>query len=139
MKKYHSILLGAVLLVIASYLSYLLSGLAMFAAAETEKVLRFGSNDNSEPFAGLKRGIDLMTGVFWASMFASLASSIWLWLFVSSGLLLRAARSMKVGFSWFNKTFDIRKKPLACLGLVAGAVCAALWWGHLIIRKLATG
>lgn len=139
MRRYRSILFAVILLLIATCLSYLLSVSTPFAADEIEKLLRRGSIGSAEPFAGLKRGIDVMIGALWASVFASLASSIWLWLFVLSGLLLRGARVFRLGFHQFSKAFDIRKKPLACLGLVAGAGCALCWWCYIALIHIKGG
>lgn len=50
-------------------------------------------------------------------------SSIWLWLYAGSGFLLKAARRFDIGFDWFNRKFDIEKKPLSAIGLVAGSTC----------------
>src|ERR1051325_7876153 len=47
-------------------------------------------------------------------------TSIWLWLYVSSGFLIKAAQRFDIGFQWFNRTFDIEKKPLSAVGIVAG-------------------
>jgi hypothetical protein len=52
--------------------------------------------------------------------------SIWLWLYAGSGFLLKAARRVDIGFDWFNRHFDIEKKPLQSIGLVAGAIVAVV-------------
>jgi hypothetical protein len=62
----------------------------------------------------------------------SFMTSIWLWLFVISGLLLIVARRFDIGFQWFNRKFDIEKKPLSAIGLVAGALVAMVYWGFAI-------
>jgi len=40
------------------------------------------------------------------------ATSIWLWLYAVSGFLLKAAKRFDIGFQWFNRRFDMEKKPL---------------------------
>lgn len=55
-------------------------------------------------------------------------TSIWLWLYAGSGLVLKAARRFDVGFQWFNRKADIEKKPLQAIGLVAGSVVACCYW-----------
>jgi formate/nitrite transporter FocA (FNT family) len=65
-------------------------------------------------------------------------TSIWLWLYAGSGFLLKAARRFDIGFAWFNHKFDIEKKPLYCMGILAGAfVSIAIWsWGivHFFLK-----
>ena len=48
------------------------------------------------------------------------------WLYAGSGFLLKAARRFDIGFEWFNRHFDIEKKPLQPIGLVAGAMVAVV-------------
>jgi hypothetical protein len=59
-------------------------------------------------------------------------SSAFLWLYAGSGFLLKAARRFDIGFQWFNRKFDIEKKPLQSIGLVAGALVAMLYWGFAL-------
>jgi hypothetical protein len=63
-------------------------------------------------------------------------TSIWLWLYAASGFLLKAARRFDIAFAWFNRKFDIEKKPLSAIGLVAGALVAVLWWTVVIVKWL---
>jgi hypothetical protein len=55
------------------------------------------------------------------------------------GFLLSATRRVDIGFQWFNRRFDIEKKPLSAIGLVAGALIALVYWGFalsvLLMRK----
>jgi hypothetical protein len=134
MRRYHSLLLGAVLLLVAAYVSYLVAASGAILGFDRLDRLINGS-PGGEPFAGLTRSIDLGVGVIFGCLFASLGSLVWL----ASGLILSAARRLNLGFKWFNRTFDIRRKPLACLGLVAGTICAVLWWGYLIFVHLKAG
>lgn len=46
-------------------------------------------------------------------LYASLLTSIWLWLYALSGFLLRAARRFDIGLQWFSHKVDIEKKPLS--------------------------
>jgi hypothetical protein len=46
-----------------------------------------------------------------------------LWLYTGAGFLLKFARHFDIGFQWSNRKFEIEKKPLQSIGLVAGA-----WW-----------
>jgi len=63
-------------------------------------------------------------------------TSIWLWLYAGSGFLLKAARRFDIGFEWFNRHFDIEKKPLQSIGLVAGALVAVGYWTAVIVSRL---
>jgi hypothetical protein len=63
-------------------------------------------------------------------------TSIWLWLYAGSGFVLKAARRFDLGFDWFNRKFDIEKKPLQSIGLVAGALVALTYWGAVIVKRL---
>jgi hypothetical protein len=66
----------------------------------------------------------------------SMFTSIWLWLYAGSGFLLKAARRFDIGFDWFNRKFDIEKKPLQSIGLVAGALVAVVYWIVLIVGHI---
>jgi hypothetical protein len=84
----------------------------------------------------------------WQQLFQQYGTASWLWfypaffggtwflLYAGSGFLLKAARRFDVGFEWFNRKFDIEKKPLQSIGLVAGALVALTYWGVMILRKV---
>ena len=63
-------------------------------------------------------------------------TSVWLWLYAGSGFLLKAARRFDIGFDWFNRKFDIEKKPLQSIGLVAGALVALVYWTAVIVSRV---
>jgi hypothetical protein len=65
--------------------------------------------------------------------YAAFFTSLWLWLYAGSGFILKAARRFDIGFEWFNRKFDIEKKPLQSIGLVAGALVAVLYWAVVIV------
>jgi hypothetical protein len=69
---------------------------------------------------------------FYPAFFAS----IWLWLYATSGCLLKVARRFDIGFDWFNRHFDIEKKPLQSIGLVAGALVAIVYWAAVIVNRI---
>lgn len=48
----------------------------------------------------------------------------------------RFALGFDLGFNWFNRKFDIEKKPLQSIGLVAGAIAAVLYWAAVIVIRL---
>jgi hypothetical protein len=68
--------------------------------------------------------------------FPAFFTSIWLWLYAGSGFLLKAARRFDIGFDWFNRRFDIEKKPLQSIGLVAGALVALVYWLAVIVSRV---
>jgi hypothetical protein len=74
------------------------------------------------------------TMVVWVA--AAFFTSIWLWLYAGSGFLLKAARRFDIGFEWFNRKFDIEKKPLQSIGLVAGALVAVVYWAAVIVSRV---
>jgi hypothetical protein len=67
---------------------------------------------------------------------AAFFTSIWLWLYAGSGFILKAARRFDIGFDWFNRKFDIEKKPLQSIGLVAGALVAIVYWTAVIVSRV---
>ena len=66
----------------------------------------------------------------------SLATSVWLWLYFVAAWLLIVARKVDFGFDWFNRKFDIEKKPLQSIGLVAGAIVAVVYWAAAGLSRL---
>jgi hypothetical protein len=70
---------------------------------------------------------------FHFAFLAAFLTSIWLWLYAGSGFLLKAARRFDVGFDWFNRKFDIERKPLQSIGLVAGALVAMVYWVVVVV------
>jgi len=96
------------------------------------------SISNSEPF-NYWLSAAFYSGVFLAHagrplyFLPAFATSMWIWLYAGSGLLLILARRIDIGFQWFNRKFDIEKKPLSAIGLVAGASVAVLYWTTMIV------
>jgi hypothetical protein len=68
-------------------------------------------------------------------VFPAFLTSIWLWLYVGSGFLLRAARRLDIGFGWFNRNFDIEHKPLQSIGFVSGLLAMLGCWLTLGILR----
>ncbi len=65
-------------------------------------------------------GLNLSTLTVYPAFFAV----VWLWLYAGSGFLLKAARH-----------FDIAKRPLRSIGLVAGALVAVVYWTAVIVSR----
>jgi hypothetical protein len=72
----------------------------------------------------------------YASLTTSLIGTVWLWLYAGSGFLLKAAHHFDVGFEWFNRRFDIEKKPLQSIGLVAGSLVALTYWSAVVVSGM---
>lgn len=60
---------------------------------------------------------------------------IWLLLYSASGFLLKSARRFDIGIDWMNRRIDTEKRALSTIGLVAGALCAVLFWTAAIISR----
>ena len=90
---------------------------------DAKRRIRDGPAAVSKRYEELKRPLAI---ALWLPAFFT---SFWLWLYVASGFLLKAARLFDIGFQWFNSTFDIDKRPLQSMGVVAGVLVMLLWWG----------
>ncbi len=73
----------------------------------------------------------------WIWFFPGMVYFLIVVLYVASGFVIRAAHRFDIGFQWFNRRFDIEKKPLQSIGLVAGALIACAYWVAMIARRLA--
>jgi hypothetical protein len=62
--------------------------------------------------------------------------TVWLDLYAVSGGLLKVARRFDTGFDSFNRKFDIEKKPLQSIGLVAGALVAVVYWAAMVVSRM---
>lgn len=57
---------------------------------------------------------------FWGVyIHSTLFTSMWVWLYVLSGLIVRLVRPAFGGINWFKRVFDIENKPLRSLGYVS--------------------
>jgi len=77
-----------------------------------------------------------MAAVLAPSIFASLIATMWLWLYVASGWLVRTILRLPIGIPLLNRWFDVEKKPLQCLGMMAGGIVAVCYWGWALVRIL---
>ena len=48
----------------------------------------------------------------------------------------KIAARFGLGFNWFNRKFDIEKRPLQSIGLVAGALVALVYWTVVIVSRV---
>jgi hypothetical protein len=84
----------------------------------------------------------------WQRLFQQFGTARWLWfypaffgcswflLYAGSGFMLKAARRFDIGFEWFNRKFDVEKKPLQSIGLVAGALVAVGYWVAVVVTRV---
>ncbi len=106
--------------------------LAVVAAEFSERLVYLW---RGQPGSGLGRVIDFLE-LGLASFFASLFSSIWLLLLVTTGALLRAGLRLPFGIPLLTRRFDIEKKPLQCIGLMAGGIVAICYWGWTALAAI---
>ena len=78
----------------------------------------------------------LLLRLWWLWFFQAAFTSIWFWLYAGSGFIIKAARRFDAGLDWFDRHFDIEKKPLQSIGLVAGALVAVLYWTAVIVSRM---
>jgi len=98
-----------------------------------------GAKTITEPYpfsTGLSAALFINQNLVLLWILPAFFTSIWLWLYAGSGFLLKAARRFDIGFDWFNRKFDIEKKPLQSIGLVAGALVAVVYWTAVIVSKM---
>jgi hypothetical protein len=65
----------------------------------------------------------------------ALLVTMWMWLPVASGFLLRLARRLDIAVAWLNKRMD-EKKAISTIGLVAGALVAMVYWAWAIVSRI---
>ncbi len=61
-------------------------------------------------------------------------TSVWLWLYALSGLLVRAIR----GATFLRDHLNVEEKPLSSMGFVAGGLMAFGWWSLCVGSWLST-
>jgi len=104
--------------------------------AEIERRLQQnGLSEGAAIFRGMYSEHAMRVGAS-PTLLASLFSSTWVWIYAGSGFLIKAAHRFDIGFAFFNRKFDIEKKPLSAIGLVAGAIVALAYWGFAIGARL---
>lgn len=92
-------------------------------------------------FLTVNRTAAIAWSALWASFFSKQVwaiATVWfipaffgrLWIisYVGCGLLVKGGRRLDIGFSWFNKRFDIEMKPLQSIGLVFGVLMVIGYW-----------
>jgi hypothetical protein len=70
------------------------------------------------------------------SLVAAFAAIAWAVLYWASVAGVRLAKGSQTALNWFNRQFDIEKKPLQAIGVLAGAIAAAIFWAMCLILHL---
>lgn len=139
-------LLDILLTIIMSFLSLLFLGLldpdtlgrilslvySWMPPSQTPYMITIPTFAFDHPLSNMRQ---LLTGA-WGIVFfyPALWTAAWTVLYAGSGFLLKFARRFDLGFDWFNRKFDIEKKPLSAIGLVAGSLVAMLYWSWALFR-----
>jgi hypothetical protein len=134
--RHGSALLGVIVMDFALTL-----GWALFTALVLIHVLYGGTPDIAGALnVAFNHSFDMLFVMrrigMWYVIYPMFFTSIWLWLYAGSGFILKAARRFDVGFDWFNRHFDIEKKPLQSIGLVAGALVAIVYWTVVVVSRV---
>lgn len=74
--------------------------------------------------------------VAFVSLLPAFLPSLWVWLYASSGLVLKVARRFDLGFDWFKRHLDVEKKPLQSLGLVSGVLVSLTYWTIALVSRI---
>ena len=82
------------------------------------------------PTLNSRQGMAPLSAILYPAFF----TTVWVTLYGISGLLLRFTKRIGPWLSWFNRRFDIEKKPLGSIGPVAGALVAAAYSAVLILQ-----
>jgi len=99
--------------------------------------LVFAKWDLLHAIAMLTRGsspaLAVFNDVFFSPFFyIAFATSVWLWLYVAAGLLVKFAARFDRTLAWLSRRCDIERKPLQVLGLAAGGI-AVLVYGTAVV------
>lgn len=78
------------------------------------------------------RGFDFIAPVSAVFFYAAFFTSVWVWLYVLSGALIRTLHGAKSLWIWFLPFMDIEKKPLASIGKVAGVLGGFVYVASLL-------
>jgi len=57
-----------------------------------------------------------IVGIF---LYTTYFTSIWVWLYALSGLIVKLTQKLNIGLTWFKGKFDINQKPLRSMAMVS--------------------
>jgi len=66
--------------------------------------------------------------------YSTFFTSVWLWIYVLSGLIVKLAQKLNIGLTWFKGKLDINKKPLSSMALVSIMIVTILFMVWPILR-----
>ena len=66
----------------------------------------------------------------------AIITSVWIWFYAGSGLVIKLAHRLKIGLHWFNAHMDIEKHPLQSIGLVSGCIVAVAYWTVALAHRI---
>ena len=132
--RFHSIMLWLGIIALDFVLTTVLATFTLLFAVITLEALNNSRGIGSLQAAELRIVVGYLVG--WVWFLPTFFTSIWLWLYAVSGMVLKTARRFDIGFQWFNRKFDIEKKPLQAIGLVAGSLVAIIYWGFALTAHL---
>jgi hypothetical protein len=69
-------------------------------------------------------------------LYPTFFTACWVIFYGAGGMVLRIARALDVGFTWFNRRFDIENQPLKSIGLVAGVLVAIVYWTAVVVSRV---
>ena len=73
-----------------------------------------------------------ITNLFWASM----APSVWLWLYLMGALITRLITRSKRAINFLNYFLDVAKHPFRAVGVVAASLISILYGIDLLVSRL---
>lgn len=67
---------------------------------------------------------DITLGIF---LYSTFFTSVWVWLYALSGLIVKLGQYLGLGFSWLRAILDIENKPLRSMGMVLNILITILF------------
>lgn len=80
-----------------------------------------------------KLAIEYPIGIFFYSTFFT---SVWVWLYALSGVLLKVLYSVKLGMGLSSRIFEVETAPLRSLGMVSNLIITFLFAFGALLKLL---
>jgi hypothetical protein len=103
---------------------------------DTSGIVEFGNSLLSAMYSYLTLSEDqriFNSSVLGIFLWTTYLTSIWLWLFVASGVFVRTLSSFERISNFLKIHLNLEEKPISSMGFVAGGMCALLWWGGCLV------